>query len=431
MRQPRLMLAVLSLATTAPAAAHDLTMGGSRWCIRNSGIVATIDLDSSLLLRIPGVGRDDEDLESRSEAHWKQVAADVIQPYVDRKLAIAINGAGRRAKVNRVAKAGGLWQIWLSVDRTRLDRPRNTVKIDYRLLFEETGGTHVNMAYLYLVRDETESVQRIFDFSQPTWQMAFESGATTWEQTVRGPARPAVPVAVAPHARREAPNPLPGPARETTGAAASSAGGDAGGADAGDAPKQPERIPWWKDVGRFVLLGIEHILSGYDHIAFLLALIVIAPSFRAVLPIVTAFTAAHSITLLVAALGLVRIDSRVVESAIALSICYVAVENLFRRKVPHRWHLTFAFGLVHGFGFASVLENLIVGKTNLVVSVVSFNVGVEIGQLMIFAVTLPVLRLVGKMVDPRKVAVAASSAIGALGCAWLIERGFDLRLLPS
>src|SRR6266508_1437273 len=120
MRQPRLMLAVLSLATTAPAAAHDLTMGGSRWCLRNSGIVATIDLDSSLLLQIRGVGRDDEDLESRSEAQWKQVAAEVIQPYLDGKLTVAINGAGRRAKVDRVVKAGGLWQIWLSVDRVRL-----------------------------------------------------------------------------------------------------------------------------------------------------------------------------------------------------------------------------------------------------------------------------------------------------------------------
>jgi len=190
-------------------------------------------------------------------------------------------------------------------------------------------------------------------------------------------------------------------------------------------------MTWWKEVGRFVLLGVEHILSGYDHIAFLLALIVVAPSFRAVLPIVTAFTAAHSITLLVAALGIVRMDSRVVESAIALSICYVALENLFRRKVAHRWQVTFAFGLVHGFGFASVLQNLIVGKTNLMVSVVSFNVGVEIRQLMIFAVMLPVLHLVGKMVAPRKLAVAASLAIGALGCTWVIERGFDLKLLPS
>ncbi len=143
-------------------------------------------------------------------------------------------------------------------------------------------------------------------------------------------------------------------------------------------------------------------------------MIVIAPSIRAVLPIITAFTAAHSITLLLAALRLVTIDSRLVESAIALSICYVAVENLFRTKAAHRWLVTFGFGLVHGFGFASVLQNLIVGSGNLVVSVVSFNVGVEFGQLLILAVMVPVLRLLGRVVGPRRVAVDLDRREGRL-----------------
>ena len=99
------------------------------------------------------------------------------------------------------------------------------------------------------------------------------------------------------------------------------------------------------NVGRFVLLGIEHILTGSDHIAFLVALVVLAPSFKAVLPIITAFTAAHSITLLLAALRVVSLNSRLVESAIAVSICYVAVENLFRRKATRRWLVAFCSGL--------------------------------------------------------------------------------------
>jgi hypothetical protein len=183
------------------------------------------------------------------------------------------------------------------------------------------------------------------------------------------------------------------------------------------------------NAGRFVLLGIEHILSGYDHIAFLIVLVVVAPSLRAVLPIITAFTAAHSITLLLAALRLVSLDARLVESAIALSICYVAAENLFRKKATHRWLVTFCFGLVHGFGFASVLQNLVVGKANLVSSVVSFNVGVELGQLLIFAALLPLLRLIGALIEPRKTTIAASAAIGLLGFVWVLERSFDLRFL--
>ncbi len=197
------------------------------------------------------------------------------------------------------------------------------------------------------------------------------------------------------------------------------------------APAVAERTDWWAQIGRFLRLGVEHILTGYDHIAFLLALIVVAPSLREVLPIVTAFTAAHSITLLLAAMRIVRLDARIVEPAIALSICWVAAENLFRKKAAHRWVVTFCFGLVHGFGFASVLQELIVGRTGLVVSVVSFNLGVELGQLVIFAVMLPALRLVGAVIEPRRVAFGASVAIGLLGCAWALERGLALKLLPT
>ena len=178
------------------------------------------------------------------------------------------------------------------------------------------------------------------------------------------------------------------------------------------------------------MLGIEHILTGYDHIAFLLALIVIGLSIREVLKIITAFTIAHSITLLLAATQVVSLNSRIVESVIAFSICFVALENLFKKKVNYRWLVTFGFGLVHGFGFASVLQELIVGKSNLLVSVVSFNLGVEIGQLMIFLVLLPVLYLLKNMVEFRKVTVGVSLAIFLLGFTWLIERGFNLKLLP-
>jgi hydrogenase/urease accessory protein HupE len=176
-------------------------------------------------------------------------------------------------------------------------------------------------------------------------------------------------------------------------------------------------------------LGIEHILTGYDHIAFLLALIVIGLSFKEVLKIITAFTVAHSITLLLAALQIVSLNSRFVESAIALSICYVAVENLLRKKVNYRWVITFLFGLIHGFGFASALQELIVGQSNLLISVLCFNMGVEIGQLMIVSFMLPVLYLLRKKLNPRMITAGASLAVFILGFTWLIERVFNLNLI--
>jgi len=187
----------------------------------------------------------------------------------------------------------------------------------------------------------------------------------------------------------------------------------------------------WPNIGSFILLGIEHILTGYDHIAFLIGLIVVGLSFREVLKIITAFTIAHSITLLLAALQIITLNSRFVESVIALSICYIALENLFKRDVKYRWLITFCFGLVHGFGFASALQELIVGKSNLILSVLSFNFGVETGQLMIFFILLPVLYLLRQKMEFRKVTAGVSMAIFIFGFTWLIERLFDLKLISS
>jgi len=130
-----------------------------------------------------------------------------------------------------------------------------------------------------------------------------------------------------------------------------------------------------------------------------------------------------------AALEIVRLNSRFVESVIAFSICYVALENLFKKRVNYRWLIAFGFGLVHGFGFASALQELIVGKSNLLLSVLSFNLGVEIGQLMIFFVMLPILYLVKKQFGYKIITAGTSATIFVIGFAWLIERAFTLKLL--
>jgi hydrogenase/urease accessory protein HupE len=180
-----------------------------------------------------------------------------------------------------------------------------------------------------------------------------------------------------------------------------------------------------KGAGSFFPLGIEHILIGFDHLLFLLALLLRGGNAWSLLKIVTAFTVAHSITLALAALNVVALPGRLVESMIALSIAYVALENLFPRyALSRRWTISFAFGLVHGFGFSSVLREIGLPKENLLLSLLNFNLGVEAGQLAVVLLVAPVLmKLKSKPWEPRMVTVI-SIAILAMGLYWFVDRAF-------
>ena len=144
---------------------------------------------------------------------------------------------------------------------------------------------------------------------------------------------------------------------------------------------------------------MHHIFVGYDHIAFLLALLLAARRLRDMLKVVTAFTVAHSLTLLLAALDVIRLPSAVTESLIAASIVYVAAENYFIKQGRYRWMLAFAFGLVHGLGFSSVLRARLQDMGSILVPVVSFNLGVEVGQIAILLIALPALTWMRKGSD--------------------------------
>jgi hydrogenase/urease accessory protein HupE len=175
---------------------------------------------------------------------------------------------------------------------------------------------------------------------------------------------------------------------------------------------------------QFVGLGLEHILTGYDHLAFLLALLITGPAIRSAAKIITSFTVAHSITLGTATLGVARISPAIVEPMIAASIVYVGVENLYRRNLNLRWMLTFAFGLVHGFGFASALRELgIVSRSGAAVPLLSFNLGVELGQTTIAAIVLPaVWRLQKKELFSARLVPVLSLLVAAAGSVWFVER---------
>jgi hydrogenase/urease accessory protein HupE len=173
-------------------------------------------------------------------------------------------------------------------------------------------------------------------------------------------------------------------------------------------------------------LGVEHILTGIDHLLFLLGLLVACRRLRTVAGIVTCFTVAHSVTLALAALGIVTLPGRVVEPLIAASIVVVGVENLLRGDEPKgRWLLAFAFGLVHGLGFAAALQQIGLGAngTSIVAPLVAFNLGVELGQL---AVALPLLALLWRLrrtsVFARYGARAVSLIVVGFGFVWLLQR---------
>jgi hypothetical protein len=205
----------------------------------------------------------------------------------------------------------------------------------------------------------------------------------------------------------------------------------------------PSRIGQFIDYGRE---GVWHIWIGFDHILFLLALLLPAvvvregkqwrpverfrPAFFTVLKIVTAFTVAHSITLTLATLGVISLPSRWVESTIAASVVVAALNNLFPLFRERRWLMAFVFGLVHGFGFASVLTDLGLPKEALVLALVGFNLGVETGQLAIVAVFLPVAFLLRDTWFYRKVVlIAGSIVIAVLAFVWLAERALNLKLI--
>jgi hypothetical protein len=178
----------------------------------------------------------------------------------------------------------------------------------------------------------------------------------------------------------------------------------------------------WRTVREFTLLGIEHIFSGYDHILFLLGLLLVGRGFRNLVAIVTSFTVAHSLTLAIATLGIVQPVGWVIEAAIALSIAYVGLENLLVKEVRHRWRLTFVFGLVHGFGFAGVLQEMNLQTSGLLLSLFSFNIGVEIGQIIIVALFWPLLVQLAKSAHRRLVVRLISISLLIFGILWFLER---------
>jgi len=195
----------------------------------------------------------------------------------------------------------------------------------------------------------------------------------------------------------------------------------------------------WRAFREYLRIGVGHIWSGIDHLLFLMSLLLPAvlrwragsweavplarPAFVNILKVVTAFTLAHSITLSLAAMEVLRLPSRLTESIIAASIIVAALNNLYPRITEGRWRIAFAFGLLHGFGFASVLADMGLPPGARLLSLVAFNLGVELGQLAVVVTVMPLAYAVRATTFYRRAVVQlGSSAIAVLALVWLVQR---------
>jgi hypothetical protein len=189
---------------------------------------------------------------------------------------------------------------------------------------------------------------------------------------------------------------------------------------------------WYQAALRFVNLGFFHILDGTDHLLFLFCLVIPFRRFRALIPIVTSFTVAHSITLIASAYNLgpdALWFPPLIETLIAMSIVYMALENIVGTSNVHRrWIITFGFGLVHGFGFSFVLrQTLQFAGSHMLTSLLSFNVGVELGQLLVLVLLIPLLEVLFRYVVAERMGTIILSALVAhTGWHWMIDRGSQL-----
>jgi len=195
-------------------------------------------------------------------------------------------------------------------------------------------------------------------------------------------------------------------------------GGNAGTASFAAEPRSTMSIG-----GEFLTLGLEHIVTGYDHLAFLVGLVLASTTLLSLAKVITFFTIAHSMTLALATFDLVVMPPRLIESLIAASIGYLALESLFRATVSKPYLVTFLFGLVHGFGFSNILREMDLPQGLKAVSLFSFNVGVEIGQLAFVLVMFPVIGLLRDV----KLPIRQTISVCLLGLAlyWFAERAFS------
>jgi hydrogenase/urease accessory protein HupE len=187
-----------------------------------------------------------------------------------------------------------------------------------------------------------------------------------------------------------------------------------------DSGTMPAARTFWS----FLRLGVMHIFTGYDHLAFLVSLLIVTMNLRSLIKIVTSFTVAHSITLALATFEIVVLPSRLTESVIALSIGYVASENLLGKQAMKRYRIVFLFGLAHGFGFSNILREMELSRSHLALSLFSFNLGVELGQLSFVILLFPLIVYISSSRWRQPFEKSVSIVVFCLALYWFVRRAF-------
>lgn len=330
-----------------------------------------------------GYMKDDEIAQAQSE----------MKKLVEKNLSFigdGIKGEGTITEIKMVERWNyTMFQISLAYE---FEQPVQEYEIDYNLLFHDIDKDHQN--FLTLTYDD-QVIEHVFNRNSIVFQGQASGDASSEE------------------------------------IAEMNAAGDNGSSDSEDAPSDggdtavKETSVAADEDGRlgfadYLVMGMKHIWAGIDHLLFLLGLLLFRVNYKEYIKILTAFTVGHSITLALAATETLIIPSSVIEPLIALSIVYVAVENIWAKSIKWRWLITFFFGLIHGFGFAEILA----GKLGLSmwVPLLSFNLGVEIGQIVVLGLVFPLIWYVRKFKWEPKMAYSTSAIISLFGLYWFIER---------
>lgn len=370
----RALCAALAWAALWPAAAgaHQPTLSALIVQVHPDRIDTLLDLDAVGIGEALRLDRDGNNVVDEAEFTQAQPA---VMAYLEARFSVLGDGRPCQAQpVERYLVSGELdklrvlraWRCEPAPARLTL---RNTILMDH-----EGGHTHVAQVQL------GEQIHaHVLDPRQP------EATVEVW--SITGAPSPTAPLA--------APAPAPPPSA-------------------------------WATFGEFLWQGVWHILIGLDHILFVVVLLVAVRRFKELALVVTSFTLAHSLTLALGALELVNPDPVIVESVIALSIVYVAIENLSTDQPRARYLVTFGFGLIHGFGFSGVLRDLGLPATHLAPALLAFNLGVELGQLALVAPLFPALAWLRarRPTWARRLTLAMSAPVLLIAVYWFFQRAF-------
>lgn len=381
------IIALLLTALSFPlsASAHAYSASYTTVELTKSGTMVTYAIDElSVIEWVGGDANDNKMLEPEEFEAVKSAFAEVFNRHV-------------------ALKIGGQAQTPVQIERYDLNRKGDATQVILQVRYPApSGGESVSLSDTLYDTDAKTNYVNLLTIRYGSGQStaALSGGDRTWAMQVTDDEYAA----------------LPADAGQDS---ASDEATNAEGADGAGTNVSHGAFSGWYS---FFKLGMHHILGGYDHLLFLFSLLIARQTFKQYMTMITAFTIAHSITLTMTVLGWISVPGAFVEPMIALSICYVAIDNMVRPQVSYRWMLTFLFGLIHGMGFADILVGMDIPRTEMGVDLVSFNVGIETVQLAIVVIAVPILFAIHRFRHARTFVLAGSCTALLLGGIWLVER---------